>query len=45
LFGTDPIALLNCSEEEWLIRFACAKVIEKDRERQAKESERTRGKF
>ena len=34
IFGTDPIAILNCSEEEWFIRFACAKVIENDREAQ-----------
>ena len=35
-FGTDPIQLLNCTEEEWLIRFACAKVIEADAEEEAK---------
>lgn len=36
LFGTDPIALLNCSEEDWLLRLACGKVIQADREKQAK---------
>lgn len=34
LWGTDPIRLLDCSEEEWLIRYACAKVIEADRAEQ-----------
>jgi hypothetical protein len=40
LFKTDPIRLLDCSEDEWLIRMACAKVIANDREREAKEQER-----
>ena len=34
LWGTDPIRLLDCSEDEWLIRYACAKVIEADRAEQ-----------
>jgi hypothetical protein len=33
-FGTDPVEILRCSEEEWLIRHACAKVIEADNEEQ-----------
>jgi hypothetical protein len=32
LFGTDPIRLLDCEENEWIIRLACAKVISNDRE-------------
>jgi hypothetical protein len=39
LWGTDPIALLDCSDEEWLIRIACANVIADDRE----EERRKRG--
>jgi len=38
LFGTDPIQLLNCSEEEWLIRIACGKVIEQDHAEQQKDA-------
>jgi hypothetical protein len=34
LWGTDPKQLLNCSDEEWIIRYACAKVIEADRAEQ-----------
>jgi hypothetical protein len=40
LFGTDPILLLNCSEDEWLIRLACAKVISNDREEQEKQRQK-----
>ena len=40
LFGTDPIKLLDCDEREWLIRFACAKVIQADREEQERKSGR-----
>jgi hypothetical protein len=40
LFGTDPIQLLNCSEDEWLIRLACAKVISNDREEQEKQRQK-----
>jgi len=38
LWGTDPIRLLDSGTEEWVIRYACAKVIEADRKRE--ESER-----
>jgi hypothetical protein len=31
LWGTDPIALLDCTQEEWLIRIACAKVVGEER--------------
>jgi len=34
LWGTDPIRLLDCTPDEWLIRMACAKVISNDREEQ-----------
>ena len=37
LWGTDPLILLDCTEEQWLVRLACAKVIERDREREARE--------
>ena len=40
LFGTDPIALLDCSEDEWLIRLAFAKVISNDREEQEKQRQK-----
>jgi hypothetical protein len=42
LFGTDPIKILDCPEDEWLIRVACAKVIQSDRKKQAEEAERRR---
>jgi len=35
-FGTDPIQILNSSDDEWLIRYACAKVIEADMEQEAR---------
>lgn len=41
MFGTDPIKILDCTDEEWLIRLACAKVIADDREREYQESRRT----
>jgi hypothetical protein len=34
LFGTDPIKILDCTDEEWLIRLSCAKVVSNDREEQ-----------
>jgi hypothetical protein len=37
LFGQDPLHLLDVDETQWLIRLACAKVIEKDREKQDKQ--------
>jgi hypothetical protein len=42
LWGTNPLALLNCDDDEWLILVACAKVVEKDREDQQREAERNR---
>jgi hypothetical protein len=42
LFGTDPIRLLDCDEEEWMIRMACAMVIQDDRKKQADEAEKRR---
>jgi len=42
VFYTDPITLLDCDEDEWLLRLACAKVIAADREEQKRESERQR---
>jgi hypothetical protein len=36
LFGTDPIQILNSPEDEWVIRLACAKVIEQDHAEQQK---------
>lgn len=38
LWGTDPIVILNSEPDEWLIRYACAKVIEADRKRAESES-------
>ena len=38
LFGQDPITLLDCDMITWLIRMACAKVIARDREEQAKKA-------
>jgi hypothetical protein len=32
--------LLDCDIDEWLIRLACAKVIEQDREKQEAEAKR-----
>jgi len=39
VFGTDPIKILDCSFEEWIIRLACAKVIEADREAAERKSQ------
>lgn len=36
LFGTDPLRLLECTDVEWLIRLACAKVIANDKQEQEK---------
>lgn len=38
LFGTDPLRLLDCTDDEWLIRLACAKVIANDKEEQDRRS-------
>ena len=37
VWGTDPLILLDVSEEAWLVRLACAKVLERDREREKRE--------
>ena len=42
VWGSDPIRILDCSEEDWAIRLACAKVIADDRERQKRERESSR---
>ena len=42
VWGTDPIRILDCTEEDWAIRLACAKVIADDRKRQEKEREAMR---
>jgi hypothetical protein len=39
LFGTDPLALLDVSDAEWVLRVACAKVIEADRQEQQKKAQ------
>jgi len=33
---------MDCSDDEWIILLACAKVIEKDREDQKREAEQNR---
>jgi hypothetical protein len=38
LFGTDPLKILDSTDDEWLIRLACAKVIARDREEQNKKN-------
>jgi hypothetical protein len=38
VFGTDPIQILDSTDAEWVIRLACAKVIARDREEQAKKN-------
>jgi hypothetical protein len=40
LWGTDPVKLLDSSPEEWIIRYACAKVIEADRQKEQAEAGR-----
>jgi len=35
-FNVDPIELLDCDLDTWLIRIACAKVVARDREEEAK---------
>ena len=42
VWGSDPIRILDCSEEDWAIRLACAKVIADDRAREQKEREAMR---
>jgi len=42
LWGTDPVKLLDSPMEEWVIRYACAKVISADRERERQEAENSR---
>lgn len=42
LFGQDPLTILDVDDDDWLIRFACAKVIEQDRIEQQEEMERRR---
>lgn len=42
LFGTDPIRILDCDDKEWLIRIACAKVIQADRKKQADDMDKRR---
>tara|TARA_B100000029_G_scaffold475831_2_gene519473 strand:+ start:3901 stop:4086 length:186 start_codon:yes stop_codon:yes gene_type:complete len=37
VWGTDPIEILNCTEEDWALRMACAKVVADDREREKQE--------
>jgi len=44
LFHVDPIQILNCTEIEWLMRLACAKVIAQQREKDAEEAEKRRGR-
>jgi hypothetical protein len=36
LFHVDPISLLDCTDDVWFIRYACAKVVERDHEEQSK---------
>jgi hypothetical protein len=42
VFGTDPIALLDVDDVEWVLRIACANVISADNERERKELEQRR---
>jgi hypothetical protein len=34
VFGTSPLRLLDCDENDWLILIACAKVLSDDRARE-----------
>lgn len=43
LFGTDPLVILDSSDEDWIIRLACAQVINRDRKAQQEDMERRRG--
>jgi hypothetical protein len=43
LFNVDPITLLDCDRDTWLIRLACAKVVARDREEEAKKIKAGRG--
>jgi hypothetical protein len=43
LFGTDPLILLDVDDLDWLIRIACAKVIEQDRIEQQKNAQKNKG--
>jgi hypothetical protein len=45
LFGTDPIQLLDVDEINWIIRIACAKVIEQDRIEQQKKAQKGMASF
>jgi hypothetical protein len=37
------LVILDCSDDDWLIRLACAQVINQDRKAQQEEMERRRG--
>tara|TARA_Y100001956_G_C4022785_1_gene142709 strand:- start:356 stop:505 length:150 start_codon:yes stop_codon:yes gene_type:complete len=39
VFYTDPLKLLDVTEDEWAIRVACAQVIAADREDEKKKRE------
>jgi|TARA_B110000263_G_scaffold234355_1_gene231921 hypothetical protein len=43
VFHTSPLELLDCSDEEWLILMACAKVVENDREKMERDRELQKG--
>jgi hypothetical protein len=40
VFGTNPLTLLDVSDDDWLILFSCARVISNDREQQRAEMEK-----
>lgn len=42
VFGTDPLAILDVSDTEWVLRVACANVIAKDNEEEARRIEQNR---
>ncbi len=44
VFGTDPIKLLDVTEDVWAIRVACAIVIAEQRAKEAEEREKARQK-
>lgn len=44
-FHCDPIQLLNCDLDEWLIRMAAAKALSADHERREKERKGSHGGY
>lgn len=43
LFGQDPLTLLDVEDTDWVIRMACARVIEEDRKEAQEKAKKQNG--